>query len=320
MERFDGWLAYQSVSEDSCNHQGWKDVDGGITRRDGTNPRTPIALVEVQGLVYAAWVGCAELYREIGRIETAERLEEKADRLKTRFHESFWVKEGDFLALALEKGGRPLEVVTSNMGQALWTGIVDPEMSLPVSDHLINEHNFSGWGVRTLSTMEKAYCPIGYHTGGVWPHDNALIAAGLKRYGHIEKADLVIDAMIQAAFHFPLLRLPELFCGFPRQSHPVPVPYPTACSPQAWSAAAIPSMLATAVGLEADAFQNRLTLRKPRLPSTVPDLSLHGVRVGDSTIDLSFHRTNGHTAVSVDRLEGDCEVVVDPEIIGSLVS
>ena len=312
MNRFGGWLAYQASSEHSCHHQGWKDADGAIVRKDGTPPTTPIALVEVQGLVYAAWLGCAELYRRTGQLRRSEQLEEKARALKARFAQAFWIEERQFLAMALEKDEVPVEIVTSNMGQALWTGIVEPAHAAHVVRHLMDESSFCGWGIRTMSSQEKTYCPFGYHNGGVWPHDNALIAAGMKRYGFEAEAEQVTDAIIEAAFHFPLERLPELFCGYSKKHHATPVSYPTACHPQAWSSASVPSMLATNLGLEPDAFTRTLVIRKPRLPWTVPDLVLKGVRVGDSAIDLTFRRHNGFTEVCVDRVHGDCRVVIWP--------
>lgn len=312
MERFDGWLAYKCVSEDACNHQGWKDVDGGIARSDGSPALAPIALVELQGMVYAAWLGCAELFRRLGEKDRAEELERRARSLRKRFSESFWQSDGDYLALALEgQDFEPVRVVTSNMGQALWTGIVEAEHSRAVARHLLDKDSFSGWGIRTLSAREKAYCPIGYHTGGVWPHDNALAAAGLKRYGHDQEAERLIDGLLRAAFHFPLRRLPELFCGFSRQTHTVPIAYPTACSPQAWAAASIPSMLATLLGLEADAFEQRLILRRPSLPPSVANLKLRDLMVGSASVDLTFHRAGSQTEVVIDGVRGECEISVE---------
>ncbi len=316
LKRYGGWLAYQACSEHSCEHQGWKDVEGSIVRKDGSVPNAPIALVEVQGLVYAAWTGCADLFRRIGELHRAEQLEAKAKELKARFDRAFWVEDGQHLAMALEDGNRPVDIITSNMGQALWTGIVDPEQASHVARHLLDEHNFCGWGIRTMSSQEKTYCPFGYHNGGVWPHDNALIAAGLKRYGFDSEAEQVIDAIIEAAFHFPLERLPELFCGYAKSTHSVPVSYPTACHPQAWSSASVPSMLATAVGLEPDAFGRQLVVRQPRLPWAVPDLNLRGIKVGEAQIDLSFRRRYGFTDVSVDKVQGDCRVVIWPRHTG----
>lgn len=313
MERYGGWLSYHSQSEHSCYHQGWKDVDGAVSRKDGSQPEPPFALVEVQGLVYAAWLSCAELFRRVGRADRADQLESKAQYLKARFREAFWVKDGQFLAMALERGDHPLEIVTSNMGQAMWTGIVDDEHAAHVARHLLDESNFSGWGIRTMSSQERTYCPFGYHNGGIWPHDNALIASGLKRYGFDAEAETVIDSVIEAAFHFPLERLPELYCGYPKSSHSVPISYPTACHPQAWASAAIPSMLATAVGLEADAFSKQLLVRQPRLPWALPDLVLRGLKVGKAKVDLTFRRGAYQTDVTVDHVEGECRVVVWPQ-------
>lgn len=316
MERYDGWLSYHACSEHSCYHQGWKDVDGAVSRKDGSQPEPPFALCEVQGLVYAAWLGCAELYRHSGQAERAEKLEQKAQQLRRRFAETFWVHDGDFLAMALERGGHPLEIVTSNMGQAMWTGIVEPHHAEHVVRHLLDDASFSGWGIRTMSSRERTYCPFGYHNGGVWPHDNALIAAGFKKYGYDQQAAMVIDAIIEAAFHFPLERLPELYCGYAKETHSVPISYPTACHPQAWAAASVPSMLATAVGLEADAFAKRLIVRQPRLPWTLPNLTLKGVRVGQAKVDLAFQRREGETHVKVTHIEGECQVIVCPVVGG----
>jgi glycogen debranching enzyme len=312
MERSAGWLGYQSTSGHSCKHQGWKDVEGAVARKDGSVPQEPIALVEVQGLVYSAWLGCADLFRRIGEEDRAVALEAKARDLKTRFDQAFWVEDGQYLAMALEKGDAPLEIVTSNMGQALWTGIVDPGQAIHVARHLLDENNFCGWGIRTMSSRMKTYCPFGYHNGGVWPHDNALIASGLKKYGFDAQAEIVVDSIIEAAFHFPLERLPELYCGYPKSTHSVPISYPTACHPQAWASAAVPCMLATAVGLEPDGFARQLVIRQPRLPWAVPDLVIKGIKVADASVDLTFRRRDGFTDVTVDKVCGNCRVVIWP--------
>jgi glycogen debranching enzyme len=218
-------------------------------------------------------------------------------------------------ALARQAGGEPCAVVSSNPGQALWTGIVEPAKARATCERLLADTMFSGWGIRTLSAAERAYNPVGYHLGAVWPHDNALIAAGFRRYGFDDAFRRVFTAICDAAALFPNFRLPELFSGFPRQEFGLPVRYPVACHPQAWAAGAVPFLLATALGLEPEAFARRLRIVRPMLPETVDDLELRRLRIGDGRVDLRFRRGAGDRLdVDILAVKGNLDVVVDDEL------
>ncbi|HCU97178.1 MAG TPA: amylo-alpha-1,6-glucosidase [Actinobacteria bacterium] len=232
----DGFVEYHRATKQGLVNQGWKDSWDGITFADGRIARSPIALAEVQGYTYAAYVARAHFAREQGDREGRRYWAEKAKALKRAFNEKFWLPDRGWYALGLDADKRPVDSLASNIGHCLWTGIVDDDKAPSVAAHLLSPEMFSGWGIRTLATTMGAYNPMSYHNGSVWPHDNALCAAGLMRYGFVDHAQRVAVAVLDAATHFQH-RLPELFCGFPREMFAEPVPYPTSCSPQAWAAA-----------------------------------------------------------------------------------
>jgi glycogen debranching enzyme len=233
----DGFVEYCRKTSHGLANQGWKDSWDGINFADGTIAEPPIALAEVQGYVYAAYRARAELADAAGDAAGARLWRKRAKVLKQAFNEQFWLPERGWFAVGLDKDKRPIDSLTSNMGHCLWTGIVDNDKAASVARHLMSPDMFSGWGIRTLAESMAAYNPMSYHNGSVWPHDNAICAAGLMRYGYVEHAQRVAQAILEAAEHFSF-RLPELFCGFERQEFGAPVPYPTSCSPQAWAAAA----------------------------------------------------------------------------------
>jgi glycogen debranching enzyme len=233
----DGFVEYHRKTNHGLANQGWKDSWDGINFADGTIAEPPIALAEVQGYVYAAYRARAELADNAGDPATARLWRKKAKQLKRSFNEQFWLPDRGWFAVGLDKDKRPIDSLTSNIGHCLWTGIVDNEKAAVVARHLMSDDMFSGWGIRTLAQSMAAYNPMSYHNGSVWPHDNAICAAGLMRYGYVEQAQRVAEAILEAAEHFSY-RLPELFCGFSRSEFGAPVPYPTSCSPQAWAAAA----------------------------------------------------------------------------------
>ncbi|HEV7603514.1 MAG TPA: hypothetical protein VGO15_01005, partial [Candidatus Limnocylindrales bacterium] len=200
--------------------------------------------------------------------------------------------------------------ITSNAGQALWSGIVPPERAARVAERLLEPDMFSGWGVRTFAAGQRGYNPVGYHTGSIWPHDNALIAAGLKMTGSADGANLLAGRLIEAAQWFPDLRLPELFCGFAREEVGAPVAYPVACSPQAWSAASPFYLIHTMLGLRADATGRRLELMRPTLPDWLAKLTIMGLPVGDDSVDLLFHRWRGRTSAELLGRRGSIEVII----------
>jgi len=303
MEQFgdldgDGYLEYLRKAPRGLDNQGWKDSGDSIVDEDGNPLRPPIALVEVQGQMYAAKQGIADVYEDLGDAERARQLREEAASLRRRINADFWMPEG-YYALALDADKKPARVVTSNAGQLLWSGAPTQARAHRQIDRLMRNDMYSGWGIRTLSRSARRYNPMGYHLGTIWPHDNALIMSGLKRYGAEAELNEIATAMCDATFAFPYFRLPELFSGTPRSAHHAPVPYPVACRPQAFAAAALPSLLASILGLVADAPHGRLYVVRPRLPFWLDFVRLSGLRVGEGTVDLIYHRRGSRTVVEV---------------------
>ena len=307
----DGFVDYESRSSKGLANQGWKDSGNAITNQDGSPAVPPVALVEVQGAVYRAKLDAAWLHRLEGDTARALELERAAETLRARFRRAYWLPRRRFLAVALQQGGRPAASLASNQGQALWSGIVDPKHADAVAKRLLSTAMFSGWGIRTLAVGEAAFNPIDYQVGAVWPHDNSLIAAGLKRYGFDQEALRVFTAIYQAATRFPKYRLPEVFAGFARERYPEPVRYPVACSPQAWAAGALPFMLQTTLGLTPDAIRGELVIRRPSLPDWLGEATVIGLQVGEASIDLHFRRTGKVTHVKTSRKRGKLRVRVE---------
>ena len=247
----DGYVEYsRRNTETGLVNQCWKDSWNSILFADGTLSRLPRATCEIQGYVYDAKMRCARLARSFWQDpELANRLEQEAAELKRRFNQDFWLADREFFALAIDGDGRKVDSLTSNIGHLLWSGIVEEDKAETIVHHLMGPKLYSGWGVRTMAEGEGGYNPIGYHLGTVWPHDNAFIAMGLRRYGYREEAARVAMGMLEAATYFKG-RLPEAFAGYPRQLTEFPVEYPTACSPQAWASGAPLLLLRAILGLE----------------------------------------------------------------------
>ncbi|HEY9899068.1 MAG TPA: glycogen debranching N-terminal domain-containing protein [Pantanalinema sp.] len=305
-----GCLSYRCASAKGLANQGWKDSGLAIMNADGSPATPPIALVEVQGYVYLAKTLIADLFRRSGDAERAERLIAEAEALRRWFNRAFWDEAMGCYVLALQEGFRPAAVVASNAGQALWSGIADPEKAARVAKRLLAPDMYSGWGIRTLSTLERRFNPIGYHLGTVWPHDNALIAAGFKRYGLDQAAYRVFNGLFEAATHFQHYRVPELFAGYPSVPFAEPIRYPVACHPQAWAAAAIPYLLQTLLGLVPEAFERRLRIVRPVLPDFLQVLELHRLRVANARVDLRFERDRSGVSVRTLKLDGPLEILV----------
>ena len=314
----DGYIEYQSASQHGLANQGWKDSGDAIVNDDGSLATPPISLVEVQGYAYLAKTTLADLYRRAGESERAEQLRRDAEELRARFERDFWLQGKGSYALALQAEGRPAAVASSNPGQALWAGIADPDRGRRTVERLMADDMFSGWGVRTLSERERRYNPIGYHLGTVWPHDNALIAAGCRRYGRDDAALRIFRGIFEAATNFTHYRLPEVFAGFRRRDYDVPVHYPVACHPQAWAAGAMPYMVETILGLMPQAFDRRLVIARPLLPDFIRSLEVRHLRVGDARADLRFNRaSDGTVAVDVFKVEGHLDVEVQKASSGA---
>ena len=232
----DGFVEYQRTTARGLVNQGWKDSFDGVSFADGSLAEAPIALSEVQGYVYAAYVARAEIAEALGDVPTAEDYASRAARLKMAFNERFWLEAEGYYAVGLDGEKRPIDSLTSNIGHCLWSGIVDEDKARRTVDRLCGSEMFTGWGIRTLASSMSRYNPVSYHNGSVWPHDSAICAAGLTRYGFLEEAQAVALGIFRAADAFGG-RLPELFCGFDGDQFPIPIPYPASCAPQAWASA-----------------------------------------------------------------------------------
>jgi glycogen debranching enzyme len=305
-----GFTSYTSRSSKGLYNQGWKDSWDAVSHSDGSIAVHPIALAEVQGYVYLAKRRISSLYELLGRIEDSRQLQYEAASLKTKFNERFWMKDKKYLAEALDKNGM-CDIISSNPGQALWSGIIEPDKAKLVVDRLFQEDMFTGWGIRTLSTNERRYSPLGYHNGTVWPHDNSLIAMGLRNYGFLDELSTLFTSMYQASSIFSEYRLPECFGGFPRIKYNVPVNYPVACSPQAWSSGTIPYMLIASLGIVPDALNNRLTLMRPHLPPWLDRVRFTNIRVGNAQTDVEFRRIERDTLAIVTRKQGPIDVLIE---------
>lgn len=304
----DGYVEYEKHSARGLVNQGWKDSWDAVMHVDGRLAMPPVALVEVQGYVYAARRGIARVLDALGLRSEAERQRKQARALRLRFNRDFWLPEERYYALALDGDGLPCASITSNPGQALWTGIVRRAYAADVVGRLLSNELFSGWGIRTLSTGNIRYNPIGYHCGTVWPHDNALCAMGFKVYGFEEEVNELATALFDAACTFPYYRLPELFGGQPRTAHGAPVPYPVACRPQGWAAGSFPMILQAILGLRADAPARQLRVVRPSLPYWLDHVQVRGLRIGRGHVDLRFFRRRGKVEVDVTDSSGGIEV------------
>ena len=306
-----GYVNYYRLSKRGLANQGWKDSGDCIVNRKGELAKGPIALSEVQAYVYAAKVRLAEIARIKKRLDLADRWEEDAKDLKRRFNKDFWIDEEDFCALALDGDGNRVDSITSNPGHCLSLGILAPERAYSVAERLRAPDMFNGWGIRTLSSLSPAYNPMGYHVGSVWPHDNAIIAAGLRSIGLVDQALELCQGLIDMMLHQPYNRPPELLCGYERVEDKAPVNYPVACSPQAWATGSIFQLLQTMANLVPDARNNCLRIIDPALPESINSLLLHNLRVGQTLLDLEFERSGNTTACRVAKKRGNLRVVIE---------
>jgi glycogen debranching enzyme len=310
----DGFVEYERRSEGGLRNQGWKDSADSVLHADGTPAEGPIALAEVQGYVYLAKLRVADLYQALGSSEVAARLREEAVALRAAFQEQFWDPQEGSLALALDGDKRQVRSVTSNPAHCLYCAMLDPPKAAGVAQRLMEADMFCGWGIRTLSSSSPAYNPMSYHNGSVWPHDNAIAAAGFKRYGFDAAAEQIAGALFDAASGARDHRLPELYCGFDRQGSSSPVAYPVACIPQAWAAAAPFMLLQAMLGISARAPEGTLNINRPTLPSWLSRLELHDLRTCGSRVSLAFERDGSITGVSLLERHGPVKVnvVLDP--------
>jgi glycogen debranching enzyme len=305
----DGFYEYHKRSANGLVQQGWKDSQDSVFHRDGRLAEGPIALCEMQGYVYAAKQAIAALCQHVGKPAMRERLLREARDLCKRFNESFWNDELKTFVIALDGKKQQCEVRTSNAGHALFTRIAKPAYAGILSHTLMEGSSYSGWGIRTVAAHEARYNPMSYHNGSVWPHDNALIGAGLANYGQQHIAARILSGLFEAGRHVDLNRLPELFCGFHRRSDGTgPTLYPVACAPQAWASGAPYLLLAASLGLEIRAAERAVQFDAPHLPSFVDELRIEGLAVNDAVVDLMVTRREKGFTVDVVRKQGTVEV------------
>jgi glycogen debranching enzyme len=305
----DGFIEYARRSHTGLVHQGWKDSFDSVFHADGRLAEPPIALCEIQGYAYAAWTGAARLADARGNRRDAETWHAKAAALQQRFEDAFWCDDLGTYALALDAAKRPCRVRTSNPGHCLFSGIVSPARGRVLAGTLMSEGSFAGWGVRTVATGEARYNPMSYHNGSVWPHDTAIVAAGLARYGFTAAAMRILEAVLDLSQEVDLHRLPELICGFRRRPGASPTLYPVACAPQAWAAGAVYLLLQACLGLQVDAAARRISFTHAALPEAIDWLRIVNLTVADATVDLLLTRHAYDVGITVLRREGTVEIL-----------
>src|SRR5262245_31459990 len=306
----DGFLEYERHSPMGLIHQGWKDSWDSVFHRNGTLAEGPIALCEVQGYAYAARLAGAAIASALGQTKKARMLLTRADVLKENFQKSFWCEELSTYALALDGNKQQCQVSASNAGHCLYAGIAEVEEASRIAAALMEGQFFSGWGVSTFAVSEARFNPMAYHNGSIWPHDNALIAAGLPRYGFKDHAKRILSGLFEASL-FVEYRLPELFCGFYRRDGEGPVPYPVACSPQSWAAASVFSLLQSILGMKIEAATSRLSFVPPVLRVFRDRIQIKNLKVGRGSVDLFVQRRARFATVEVQSRQGPVEVLTE---------
>lgn len=304
----DGFIEYGRRNERGLLNQGWKDSHDSVFHEDGALAEGPIAMAEVQAYAYGAWRAGAQIARALGRHERAEALDARAEKFRKQFDSHFFDDQLGTYVLALDGKKRPCRVRASNAGHVLYAGLALPERAECVAQGLMSGASFSGFGVRTVSATEVRYNPMSYHNGSVWPHDTALIAAGLARYGFRDEAARLFEGLFTASTYIDLRRLPELFCGFPRQPSTGPVFYPVACSPQAWATGTLPFLMQVCLGLRFSPADRVVRLERPILPEFVDELTLRNLTVAGCRLDLHLRRAEKDVLVHVFDRIGDCHV------------
>ena len=306
----DGFVEYQRESTEGLVNQGWKDSFDSIFHANGQLAEPPIALCEVQGYVYAAYRQAADMAAALGLHARGNELTARAERLREQFDKMFWCDDMSGYALALDGRKQPCRVRTSNPGHCLLTGIVGERHSRRVAEGLFRDDMFSGWGIRTAGAHERRYNPMSYHDGSVWPHDNAIIAAGLARCGFTDLALKVFTSLFDSMMYVDMQRLPELFCGFSRRPGEGPTAYPVACKPQAWAAGAVFLLLEAVLGMRIDAQRGEVIFSRPALPRWLQRVRIENLSVSDEdSLDLLCERHPHDVGISVIRRRGNLTVV-----------
>lgn len=285
----DGFLDYPNDSPTGLANQAWKDSSDSIFHADGSFPKGPIAVVEVQGYAFAALRDMAAMARARGDRENAVRWQARAQQLQRSIEDRFWMDDAQFYGIAIDGKGALCRVRASNPGHLLFAGVPSTDRAECVMNSLLSASFNSGWGIRTLAMTEPRFNPMSYHNGSVWPHDTALCAAGMGRYGERAGPVRILSELFEAAVHFDM-RMPELYCGFPRSAGQAPIAYPVACLPQAWSAGAVFLLLQTCLGISIDGKRSSLHIDRPHLPIGVDQLTVSNLQVGSKCVDVTFRR------------------------------
>lgn len=306
----EGFLAYARGEASGLLNQGWKDSHDSVFHADGRTPDGPIALVEVQGYAFRAYLTMAELAGWHGDADSATHWRQQAERLRAAVERQFWLDDQQFYALAIDGAGEPCRIRTSNAGHLLYCGLPEAVRGRALAQQLLAGAFNSGWGIRTLAPEAARFNPMSYHNGSIWPHDVALCAAGLAQYGERDGVVRLLSGLFEAATHFGM-RLPELFCGFSRSPGEPPTAYPVACLPQAWAAGSVFMLLQACLGLEVDGRRHRIQIRQPRLPAGIDRLQLRRLAVGEQLIDLTFQRLDRRVVAFIEAQHGPQPVSVD---------
>lgn len=306
----DGLVEYQKKSEIGLDNQGWKDSFDSVFYKNGELAKLPIALSEVQAYTYDAKIKAAEMAEVLLEKDYAQQMREEAKHLKEKFNRLFWSEENAIFVLALDGDKNQCDVRSSNAGQCLFSRIADPEKAQKTINTLLSEDMFSGWGIRTISTKEKKYNPMSYHNGSIWPHDNALIAYGMQRYGVKEGVNRIFNSMMDTSLFMEDKRLPELFCGFDRRKAEGPTAYPVACSPQAWAVASVFIMIQSCLGIEIDAENRLLRFNEPSLPDFLDFIVINDLQISTGSISFMAERNHESVAIKVLKKAGDVNIIV----------
>lgn len=293
----DGFIEYIRRSPKGLINQGWRDSSEAIVDKKGKTPKPPIALSEVQAYSYLSKKRTASVFRFLGKEEYAKELEEEAEKLKKRFIEKFWIKKEGIIAFGLDGRKKPFSPIVSSAGYSLFGEILDKNYASQVVKRLFQPDMYSGWGIRTMSKLEKSYNPMSYHRGSIWPHDNSIIALGLKKYGFVKELDRLVTGFYEASLHFEYCRLPELFCGFTRRPNHSPVLYPLACPIQAWATGSIFAFLQAMLGIFPK--EGELKIINPNLPVWLDRICLKNLRVGKGIVDLEFFKEKNKTVCRI---------------------
>lgn len=295
----DGYVEYQHKSVNGLTNQGWKDSHDAVSHANGELAKPPIALCEVQGYVYSAKQHAAQLAHVLGEKDKAEKWSFEAQQLKEKFNRDFWDEELNCFVIALDGEKKPCRVKSSNAGQVLFTGIAQKTKAQKLVQTLLKPDMFSGWGIRTLSANEFRYNPMSYHNGSVWPHDVAIIAEGMGRYGFQQQALQLMTGLFDASLFINLQRLPELFCGMERRKGEGPTAYPVACSPQGWSVAAVYLFLKAILQLQINHIKKEISFHKPILPDYLEAITIKNLELGSEKVDLELTRHGKNNMIGV---------------------